>query len=214
MVQFHWRLPTHGDRADVALPKDTRGDWGALRPGNVAPAVNAPSPYHEHLLEIARAAEIAGFDGALIPSFPHTDDPWVVASSIARHTKTLRTMIEHHDRWIASRGQIGTRASFAGRDLRGADLSGVDLSGADFTSADLSGANLAGALLAMANFYLAVLDRAELSTADLSGADLTMADLSAANLTGVRVDETTRGIEDQQISPPAREEWLEYRIAA
>jgi alkanesulfonate monooxygenase len=100
MVQFHWRLPTHGDRADVALPKDTRGDWGALRPGNVAPAVNAPSPYHEHLLEIARAAEIAGFDGALIPSFPHTDDPWVVASSIARHTKTLRTMIAFQPPWI------------------------------------------------------------------------------------------------------------------
>jgi alkanesulfonate monooxygenase len=100
MVQFHWRLPTHGDRADVALPTDTRGDWFDLKPGNVSPAPNASSAYHEHLLEIARSAEIAGFDGALIPSFPHTDDPWVVASSIARHTKSLRFMIAFQPPWI------------------------------------------------------------------------------------------------------------------
>ena len=104
MVQFHWRLPTHGDRADVALPNDTRGDWGPLKPGNVAPGLVGEeadgSAYHDHLLEIARAAEIAGFDGALIPSFPHTDDPWVTAASIARHTKTLRFMIAFQPPWI------------------------------------------------------------------------------------------------------------------
>ncbi len=59
-----------------------------------------PSPYHEHLLEIARAAEIAGFDGALIPSFPNTDDPWVIASAIARYTKTFRFMIAFQPPWI------------------------------------------------------------------------------------------------------------------
>lgn len=100
MVQFHWRLPTHGDRADVALPNDTRGDWTALAPGHQAPGVQDPSPYHEHLLEIARAAEIAGFDGALIPSFPHTDDPWVIASAIARYTKTFRFMVAFQPPWI------------------------------------------------------------------------------------------------------------------
>jgi len=100
MVQFHWRLPTHGDRADVALPNDTRGDWTPLAPGHQAPGVLDPSPYHEHLLEIARAAEIAGFDGALIPSFPHTDDPWVIASAIARYTKTFRFMVAFQPPWI------------------------------------------------------------------------------------------------------------------
>ncbi|ESQ80379.1 LLM class flavin-dependent oxidoreductase [Asticcacaulis sp. YBE204] len=100
MVQFHWRLPTHGDRADVALPSDTRGDWGALKPGNLAPSPHDPAAYHEHLLEIARAAETAGFDGALIPSFPQTDDPWVIASSLARHTRALRFMIAFQPPWI------------------------------------------------------------------------------------------------------------------
>jgi len=100
MVQFHWRLPTHGDRADISLPYDTRGDWGVLRAGNVAPSPASPAPYHDHLLEIARSAESAGFDGALIPSFPHTDDPWVIASSIARHTKHLRFMVAFQPPWI------------------------------------------------------------------------------------------------------------------
>jgi alkanesulfonate monooxygenase len=104
MVQFHWRLPTHGDRADVIRPADTRGDWGPLRPGNQAPGVAGDDPdgipYHEHLLEIARAAETAGFDGALIPSFPNTDDPWVIASSIARITRKLRFMIAFQPPWI------------------------------------------------------------------------------------------------------------------
>ncbi len=100
MVQFHWRLPTHGDRADIALAHDTRGDWGPPQPGRQAPGDIDGSPYHEHLLEIARSAEIAGFDGALIPSFPHTDDPWVIASAIARHTKTLRFMVAFQPPWM------------------------------------------------------------------------------------------------------------------
>ena len=49
MVQFHWRLPTHGDRADIALPHDTRGDWGPPAPDRHAPGLIDPSPYHEHL---------------------------------------------------------------------------------------------------------------------------------------------------------------------
>lgn len=100
MVQFHWRLPTHGDRADTALPHDTRGDWGPPAPDRQTPGLVDGSPYHDHLLEIARSAELAGFDGALIPSFPQTDDPWVVAASIARHTKTLRFMVAFQPPWI------------------------------------------------------------------------------------------------------------------
>jgi alkanesulfonate monooxygenase len=51
-------------------------------------------------LQIARAAEISGFDGALIPSFPDTDDPWVVSASIARLTKTFKFMIAFQPPWI------------------------------------------------------------------------------------------------------------------
>ncbi|MGQ3048608.1 MAG: LLM class flavin-dependent oxidoreductase [Niveispirillum sp.] len=104
MVEFHWRLPTHGDRADVSLPHDTRGDWGPLNAGNQAPGLvqGQPDgiPYHDHLLEIARAAELAGFDGGLVPSFPNTDDPWVISAAIARRTKAFKFMIAFQPAWI------------------------------------------------------------------------------------------------------------------
>jgi alkanesulfonate monooxygenase len=91
MTQFHWRIPIHGCKGDIATPHYTRGTWGPEQPAY---------PYHDYLLEVARAAEISGFDGALIPSFPDSEDPWVIASSIARHTKTLRFMIAYQPCWL------------------------------------------------------------------------------------------------------------------
>ena len=42
-----------------------------------------------------RAAEAAGFYGGLLPSFPQTDDPWIVAAAAARATKTFRFMVAY-----------------------------------------------------------------------------------------------------------------------
>lgn len=104
MVQFHWRIPIHGCKGDIASQKYTRGTWAELTPGNHAPGLidGQPDgiPYHDYLLEVARAAELSGFDGALIPSFPDSEDPWVIASAIARHTKTLRFMIAYQPMWF------------------------------------------------------------------------------------------------------------------
>lgn len=105
MAQFHWRIPIHGDKGDIGNPLYTRGTWGPAVDGNLAPTVvhgepDILTPYHDYLLQEAKAAEIAGFDGALIPSFPDSEDPWVIASSIARHTKTLRFMIAYQPGWF------------------------------------------------------------------------------------------------------------------
>lgn len=105
MAQFHWRIPIHGDKGDLSSRGYTRGTWGPLVDGNNAPTVvngdpDFRTPYHDYLLQVAKAAEIAGFDGALIPSFPDSEDPWVIASSIARHTKTLRFMIAYQPAWF------------------------------------------------------------------------------------------------------------------
>ncbi|MGA3122205.1 MAG: LLM class flavin-dependent oxidoreductase [Polyangiaceae bacterium] len=103
-MQFHWRIPVHGDKADLAKPTYTRGTWGPLLEGNQTPGLvdGEPDgkPYHDYLLEVAKSAEIAGFDGALIPSFPDSEDPWVIASSVARYTKTLRFMIAYQPMWF------------------------------------------------------------------------------------------------------------------
>jgi alkanesulfonate monooxygenase len=94
----------HGDKSDIGASRATRGDWTPLQPGNQAPGVRDDHgdgiPYHEHIIEVAKAIEIAGFDGALIPSFPHTDDPWVAAAAIARETRTFRTMIAFQPAWM------------------------------------------------------------------------------------------------------------------
>ncbi|MDC7676271.1 LLM class flavin-dependent oxidoreductase [Asticcacaulis machinosus] len=96
-IDFFWRLPTHGCSTSVRNPSLTRGDWVPLTEGNQAPGLYDGRPdgstYIDHVAQIAKAAEISGFHGGLIPSFPMTDDPWVISSHLARETKTFRFMI-------------------------------------------------------------------------------------------------------------------------
>ncbi|PSJ42928.1 LLM class flavin-dependent oxidoreductase [Allosphingosinicella deserti] len=97
-IDFYWRLPTHGDHATIRRGSLDRGDWSPLAPGNQTPGLTADGEedgyrYIDHLAEIAKAAEISGFIGGLIPSFPTTDDPWVISPLLARETKSFRFMI-------------------------------------------------------------------------------------------------------------------------
>ncbi|MBY8821203.1 LLM class flavin-dependent oxidoreductase [Sphingomonas colocasiae] len=97
-IDFYWRLPTHGCHASVRRGSYDRGDWSPLAPGNQAPGLTADGEddgyrYIDHLAEIAKAAEVSGFIGGLIPSFPNTDDPWVISPLLARETKSFRFMI-------------------------------------------------------------------------------------------------------------------------
>ncbi|MFU8926565.1 LLM class flavin-dependent oxidoreductase [Acinetobacter puyangensis] len=96
-VEFLWRIPVHGDgrRAHTA---HSRGEWNQLQPGQtpkrVAPQFNdAQFAYYDYIEQVAKAADIVGFHGALIPAFPHTEEPWVLASALARQTKNLRLLI-------------------------------------------------------------------------------------------------------------------------
>jgi alkanesulfonate monooxygenase len=105
MAQFHWRIPIHGDKGDLSTGY-TRGTWSQGKPGNIGPTFtdapnwNTHTTYHDYMLNQARAAEINGFDGVLVPSFPDSEDPWVISSSLARHTKTLRFMIAYQPMWF------------------------------------------------------------------------------------------------------------------
>jgi len=97
-IDFYWRLPTHGCHSSIRSGNYDRGDWSPLQAGNIAPGtVNGADSdgftYIDHLAEIAKAAESAGFQGGLIPSFPNTDDPWVISPLLARETRSFRFMI-------------------------------------------------------------------------------------------------------------------------
>jgi alkanesulfonate monooxygenase len=96
-IDFYWRIPTHGCASSIRDPRLNRGDWSPLAPGNITPGWqdggSDGTSYLDHMVEIARAAELSGFVGGLIPSFPMTEDPWVIAAALARATKTFRPMI-------------------------------------------------------------------------------------------------------------------------
>lgn len=97
-IDFYWRLPTHGCHSSIQSGSYDRGDWSPLGPHNIAPGLDrdgAPDgfTYIDHLAGIAKAAESVGFLGGLIPSFPNTDDPWVISPLLAQETKSFRFMI-------------------------------------------------------------------------------------------------------------------------
>ncbi len=97
-IDFHWRLPTHGCHSTIRRTNYDRGDWSPLGPESLTPGLDTDGEpdgfaYIDHLAQIAKAAESAGFQGGLLPSFPGTDDPWVISSLLARETKTFRFMI-------------------------------------------------------------------------------------------------------------------------
>jgi alkanesulfonate monooxygenase len=92
-IDYFWRLPMHGD-GRKAHDKHTRGEWNTSTASRVAPRTDDDTfGYIDYLSQVARAAEISGFHGALIPIFRFTDEPWMVAAALARETRRLRLLI-------------------------------------------------------------------------------------------------------------------------
>lgn len=96
-IPIYWRIPMTGDMSSWRNAPKTRGDWTPAAPGSIAPGrrdgAADGSTYLDYMIEVARAAESAGFYGGLLPSFPQTDDPWIASAAIARATATFRFMI-------------------------------------------------------------------------------------------------------------------------
>jgi alkanesulfonate monooxygenase len=64
------------------------GDEGRL--GDPATAV---APSLEHLVRVAQSAEAAGFEGMLVPTGEMCHDAWIVASTLAQHTSSIRFLV-------------------------------------------------------------------------------------------------------------------------
>lgn len=96
-IDIFWRIPTHGEPSSHRARQPFRGDWfpgnDNLSKAGLGGGGKDGFTYIDYLAEIAHAAEISGFQGGLIPSFPMTDEPWVISSFLARETKTFRFMI-------------------------------------------------------------------------------------------------------------------------
>ena len=96
-IDIFWRISTHGEPSSHRSRRPFRGDWFPGDDGRREAGLAGGGPdgftQIDYLAEVARAAEISGFQGGLLPSFPMTDEPWTIASFLARETRTFRFMI-------------------------------------------------------------------------------------------------------------------------
>ncbi|MEE1924352.1 LLM class flavin-dependent oxidoreductase [Pseudomonas sp. 148P] len=99
-TEFFWRLPLGTDGPQLTTDKHNRGSFAA-RHGHIAPGLQADGnpdgfTYIDYIAQVAKAAELAGFEGALLPTGP---EPWIVAAALARETRRLRFLIAFQATW-------------------------------------------------------------------------------------------------------------------
>ncbi|WP_194270200.1 LLM class flavin-dependent oxidoreductase [Candidatus Methylospira mobilis] len=93
-IEFFWQLPTSGDGRSLRKEHWNRGDYTppvTSRPVFARTDVRRGGyTWYDHLAQIARAAEITGFDGVSIPQTPAGEEPWVVSGALAREARRLK----------------------------------------------------------------------------------------------------------------------------
>lgn len=93
-LDVFWRLPPDGDGRSHRKGEWIRGEHQGApqRPFAVA-RTDGRDPrftYYDHLAQVARAAELAGFDGVLIPQTDEGEEPLIVAGSLTREVRRIR----------------------------------------------------------------------------------------------------------------------------
>lgn len=92
-VDVFWRLPPNGDGRSHRKAEWSRGDYQGVAPRPHAFARiggDDQFSYFDHLAQIGRAAELAGFDGVVIPQTAEGEEPLVVATALARDLRRVR----------------------------------------------------------------------------------------------------------------------------
>ncbi|MFT4041951.1 MAG: LLM class flavin-dependent oxidoreductase [Gordonia sp. (in: high G+C Gram-positive bacteria)] len=96
-TDIYWRIAMEGDQTSLRRPGSSRGGFASHLPDALAPGRRAGGwdefTHADYMAEVIRSAEDSGFVGGLLPSFPHTDDPWAAAATLAAETRTWRFMI-------------------------------------------------------------------------------------------------------------------------
>jgi alkanesulfonate monooxygenase len=103
-IEFIWRLPTGADGRYGNAATRRRGERASADGPYFTDGVSDPRGdkfnYLDHLQQVARAADLTGFDGIQISNDPQGDESWIVAGYVARGTRHLRLLTE----FDASRG--------------------------------------------------------------------------------------------------------------
>jgi alkanesulfonate monooxygenase len=77
-----WTLPAREVRRSAGFHRSVRDE----RPGRFT--------YADYAVQVARAAELAGFDALFLPNDPDGDEPWVLGSALARETRHVKIVPE------------------------------------------------------------------------------------------------------------------------
>jgi alkanesulfonate monooxygenase len=103
-IEFIWQLPTAGDGRYADAKQYRRGE---RLPGDRPPFTDGVTDprgkkfnYFDYLHQIARAADLSGFNGIQIQHDLNGDESWIVAGYVARSTRHLKLLTEFE----ASRG--------------------------------------------------------------------------------------------------------------
>lgn len=103
-IEFIWQLPTSGDGRHGDATHQRRGERTGLTRPPFTEGVSDPRGkafnFLDHLHQIARAADLAGFDGIQIQNDLEGDESWIVAGYLARSSQKLKFLTEFE----ASRG--------------------------------------------------------------------------------------------------------------
>lgn len=85
-LEFNWVLPTSGDG---------HGRFEAAeRNGLAAFRYERREAEPEYLVQVAQAAEWAGFNAAILPGGPAFDDGWLTAAALAQSTSSLKFLVD------------------------------------------------------------------------------------------------------------------------
>ncbi len=88
-----WQLPPNGDGRSADKATWTRGDHqAARRPAALFTRTGGDDvyTYYDHLVQIVRAADLAGYDGVFIPQTDEGEEPLVTAGALARDARRVR----------------------------------------------------------------------------------------------------------------------------
>src|SRR6185295_10580356 len=91
-MKLHWFLPTSGDaRSLVGAGQGVPGSGRAELSSRRADAFREPTI--DYLAEVARTAELLGFEGVLTPTGTFCEDAWLVTAALLRETSRLKFLV-------------------------------------------------------------------------------------------------------------------------
>ncbi|HUD29630.1 MAG TPA: LLM class flavin-dependent oxidoreductase [Novosphingobium sp.] len=87
-LSFYWTLST------TATSDRRRAEWAdgdrPWTPARDAGSRRLQINHYDYLTQVARAAELTGFDGLVIPDEPEGEEPWIVTGALLRETRRLQ----------------------------------------------------------------------------------------------------------------------------